>query len=407
MAALDVTSAAAALKVYYSDQRITQLMYKDAPLWAMLPKYTDFYGKNYPLPLKVALSQGRSATFSNAQAQKTPSNYKDFTLTRAKDYSLASIDSESWMASEVNPGAFVKLATDTVDDALGSLKRSLCWTIYGDGSGMLGKVAGASSITSANPAVITLDNAEDIVKFEVGQLLQARNGGTARVFATSVTTATVVKVDRDAGTITTDVDNSGNTDTFTTDTSLNVVGDYNVKATGLAGWIPSSAPSATTFFGLDRTIDPTRLAGVRVSGAAMPKDEAFISAARRIAREGAAPDYAFMNFADYASLEKTLGSRVIYDNVEVAGVGFRGIKISGPTKPITVLADKDAPANKAYLLTMDSWGYYSLKQPVQLLDLDGNRVLREGSADAYEIRCATFGQVGCDHPGANAVLSFT
>ncbi len=407
MTALDVTSAAAALKVYYSDQRITQLMYKDAPLWAMLPKYTDFYGDSYPLPLKVALSQGRSSTFASAQANKVPSNYQKFSLTRARDYSLASIDSESWMASEVNPGAFVKLATDIIDDALGSLKRALGWTIYGSGNGMLGKVAGSTSITAADPAVITLDNAEDIVKFEVGQTLQARNTGTARVFASGVTTALVVAVDRDAGTITTDVDNSGDTDTFTTDTSLNVVGDYNVKAVGLAGWIPSSTPAATAFFGLDRTIDPTRLAGVRVSGSAMPKDEAFISAARRIGREGASPDYGFVSFADYASLEKTLGARVIYDNVEVAGVGFRGIKISGPTRPITILPDKDAPANKAYLLTMDTWGYYSLKQPVQLLDLDGNRVLREGSADAYEVRVGTFGNCGCDHPGANAVLSFT
>lgn len=404
MATLDTSSASAALKVYYSDQRITQLMYKDAPFWALTPKHTDFYGKLYPLPLRVANPQGRSATFSNAQAQKVPSNYKDFNLTRAKDYSLASIDSETWMASETNPGAFMKLATAEIDGALESLKRSLTWTAFGDGSGAL---AAVTSITSANPAVITLTNADDIVKFEIGQLLQARSGATTRIFATGVTTATVVKVDRDLGTITTDVDNSGNTDTIVSGDTLNVVGDYNVKAVGLAGWIPSSAPSATAFFGLDRTIDSTRLAGVRVAGAGLPKDEAYITAARRIGREGAAPDYGFATFSDYASLEKTLGSRVIYDDVEVAGIAFRGIKVSGPVRPMTIIADKDCTANKSYLMTMDTWGYYSLKQPVMLLDLDGNRVLREGSADAYEVRCATYGQFGCDHPGANAVLSFT
>jgi hypothetical protein len=406
MATLDTTSASSVLKTYYSNQRVTQMMYKDAPLYALLPKVKDFYGKIYPLPMRVTNPQGRSATFSNAQAQKTASVYKDFQLTRAKDYSLASIDSETWMASETNPGAFLKLATAEIDGALDSLKRSLAWSLYGDGAGAIGDITAATSITSANPAVITLKNAEDIVKFEVGQLLQARNGASAKVFATAVTTATVVAVDRDAGTITTDVDNSGNTDTLIADTTLNVVGDYNVKLKGLAAWIPATAPTATSFFGVDRSVDVTRLGGVRVTSTGKPLDEAYIDAARRIGREGASPDYGFCGFSRYASLEKTLGSRVIYDDVEVAGVGFRGIKISGPNKPITIIPDRDCPDAKSYLLTMDSLGLYSLKEPVMLLDLDGNRVLREGTADSYEVRCATYSQMGCDFPGANAVMLF-
>jgi hypothetical protein len=404
MATLTVSSAQAALKAYYSTQRVMQLMYKDAPLYALLPKYNDFYGKNYPLPLKVTNPQGRSATFSNAQAQKTASIYRDFTLTRAKDYSLASIDSEAWLASETNPGAFLKLATGEIDGALESLKRSMAWSIYGDGSGALGAV---TSITSANPAVIQLTYVEDIVKFEVNQLLQARSGATTRVFATGITTATVVAVDRDLGTITTDVDNSGNTDTIVAGDTLNVVGDYNAKLTGLAGWIPATAPGATAFFGLDRTTDVQRLAGVRVPSIGKPMDEAFVDAARAIGRAGAAPDYGMVDFSKYASLEKTLGSRVVYDDVEIANVSFRGIKISGPNKPITIMADRDCPSTRSYLLTMDTLGLYALKAPVMILDMDGNKLLREGAADAYEIRCATFSQFGCDMPGHNAVLTFT
>lgn len=406
MAALDISSASAALKAYYSTQRVTSMTYKDMPLYAMMTKVKDFYGKNYPLPMKVTNPQGRSAAFANAQAQKTSTVYRDYTLTRVKDYSLASITSEAIMASETNPGAFLRLATGEIDGALESLKRSIGFSLYGDGSGALGTVSGATSITAANPAVITLKNVEDIVKFEVGQLLQARNGGTGRVFATGISTATVVGVDRDLGKITTDVDNTGDTDAFTTDTSLNVVGDYNAKLTGLAGWVPSSAPSASLFFGVDRTIDSTRLAGVRVASAGKPLDEAFIDAARRVGREGGSPGYAFMGFSRYASLEKTLGARVVYDDVEVAGVGFRGIKISGPTKAITVMPDRDCPEDKAYLMDMDTWALYSLKEPVMILDLDGNKILREGAADAYEIRCAMYAQVGCTFPGANAVMTF-
>lgn len=403
MATLDVSSASAALKVYYSNQRMIQLTYKDAPLYAMLNKVKNFEGSSYPLPMRVTNPQGRSATFSNAQAQKTPSKYRTFQLTRVNDYSLASITTEAILASASNPGAFVRLATAEIDGALESLKRSIAFSLYGDGSGAL---AAVSSISSANPAVITLLNAEEIVKFEVGQLLQARLGGTARVFATGVNTATVAAVDRDAGTITTDVDNSGNTDTIVSGDTLNVVGDYNAKLSGLAAWIPASAPGATPFFGVDRSIDATRLGGVRVSSTGKPLDEAMIDAARRINREGGNPDYAFMSFDKWSALEKTLGSRVIYEEVDVAGIGFTAIVVNGPTGKIRCMADRDCPSNRIYLLTMDTWALYSLKEPIMIVDLDGNKMLREASADAYEVRCAFYGQMGCDAPGQNAVMTF-
>ena len=404
MAALDVTSASSALKVYYSDQRITEMMYKDNPLYALIPKVKDFYGKLYPLPMRVTNPQGRAATFSNAQGQKVASVYKDFELTRKTDYSLASITSEAIMASETNPGAFLRLATAEIDGALMSLKRSIAWSLYGDGTGAIASANAA--LSSANPAVCTLKSAEDIVKIEVGMTIEIRNGGTVRNLGAGATSAAVTNVNRDAGTFTIGTDNSGATATVAAGDTINVVGDYNAKLTGLGGWVPATAPTSTSFFNVDRSVDVTRLGGVRVTSTGKPQDEAWIDAARRLGREGGAPDYGIVGFSKYATLEKTLGSRVQYEDVEVAGIGFRGIKVSGPQKPFTIMPDRDCPDAYGYLLTMDTWGLYSLKEPVMLLDLDGNRMLRESSADQYEVRCASYAQVGCTFPGANAVLLF-
>lgn len=407
MATLDTTAAAAILKEYYSNQRVTQLTYKDAPFWALLNKKKDFQGSSYPLPLRVSNPQGAANTFTNSQSQKTASVYEKFELTRIKHYACASISTESILASSSNPGAFLQLATAEIDGAIMTDKRRLGWQIYGDGTGAIGTVAGASSITSANPAVITLANVEDIVHFEVGQLLQARNTSTPRVFATAVTTASVVKVDRDAGTITTDADNSGNTDTFTTNTSLNVVGDYNVCVSGLAAWLPSSAPSSASFFGVDRTVDTTRLGGVRVTSTGKPIDEAIIDAARRVGREGiGSPDYVFSGFSKYASLEKMLGSRVRYTDVEVAGIGFRGIELSGPQGKMTVMPDRDCPESLQYMLDMSTVGFYSLGEPCMILSEDGNKMLRDYNADSVEIRIGGFGQLGIASPGSCAVLVY-
>jgi hypothetical protein len=370
----------------------------------MVNKINDFYGANYPLPMRVTNPQGRSAAFPNAQAQKKPSNYKTFTLSRASDYSLASISTEAILASETNPGAFLKLATAEIDGALESLKRSISWALYGDGSGSLGPIA---SVSSANPEVITLTNVEDIVKFEIGQTLEARNGATSRIFATGVSSAVVTNVDRNLGTITLGaVDNSGPTTTIVAGDTLNVVGDYNAKLSGLKAWIPDSAPTTALFFGVDRTIDSVRLGGIRLSGTGLPVDEMLVNGARRAGREGANPDQVFMGFSKYSELEKVLGAKVKYIDVEVAKVAFRGIEVSGPQGTIKVLPDRDCPENHIYMLQMDTWALYSLKDPVMIVDLDGNKMLRESSADAFEVRCATYSQLGCDAPGKNLVITF-
>lgn len=407
MATLDTTSAAAILKEYYSNQRVEQLTYQDAPLYAMLKKVKDFEGSSYPLPMRVTDPQGASSVFANAQAQKQPSNYKKFSLTRVRGYSLASIETEAMLASKSNPGAFLQLATAEIDGAIHTMKRRMGWSIYGDGSGAIGTV-GTAGYSSTNPAVVTLSQVEDIVHFEVGQTIQIRSGATVRNLATATTSALITKVDRDAGTFTLgSVDNSGDTDTVVAGDTANVVGDYNAMLSGLAAWIPSTAPTATPFFGVDRTIDSTRLGGVRVSSTGKPIDEALIDAARRLGREGLGkPSDVFCGFSKYAALEKTLGAKIRYKDTEVAGISFRAIEVSGPSGTLAVYPDRDCPENKMYMLDTSSFALYSLGEPIRLLDQDGNKMLRESTADALEVRVGGYFQLGNVMPGSNAVLTF-
>lgn len=417
MSTLDITAAQKALKQYYNKQKLIEMTYKDAPLYAMLTKKTDFYGMaNYPLPFRFSNPQGRAAVFATAQTNKRPSKYGRFELTRMSDYSLASISGEAILASQVDAGAFVKLATAEIDGAIESLKRSICWTLYGDGTGSLGTTT--STVASANLAVVTFTNVEDISKIEVNQTVEVRtSGGTLRTFTGPATTnqLLVTQVDRDAGIFRASGILGENitavSATAATD-KVYVVGDYGttaspVKLSGLAAWVPSTAPTTgDSFMGVDRSADATRLGGIRITSSGLPLDEAYIEAARRIGREGVMPDTAFASFSKYAGLEKTLGARVRYVDDEVAGIGFRGIEISGPGKPIKVFPDRDCPNAFSYVMTMDTAALYSLGEPVQILELDNNRWLREASADAYEVRVGMYGQMGFNFPGANAVMNF-
>lgn len=49
MAALDLTSFDAALKAWYTSDRVENMTYQDNPLLALMPKMTEFKGKNLPI----------------------------------------------------------------------------------------------------------------------------------------------------------------------------------------------------------------------------------------------------------------------------------------------------------------------------------------------------------------------
>lgn len=392
---LDMTSFDAALKVHYTNERIARMAYENNPLLAMLAKTEDFGGKNLPIPIIFATEGGRSASFANAQTNVDEFDIDDFVLTRVSDYAVAHIDNETIEASKGKNDAFMEAVTTSIDEALHSLTRSLAISLYRNGSGSLGRVSNSGPTTT-----ITLTNIEDIVNFYRGQTLvlsTADGGGSLKTGTTKVT-----KVNRDTGVITVATDVSTFTAAGAQNDYIFVQGDYDAKLKGLDAWVPSSAPGATLFFGVDRSVDTTRLGGVRYDGSAQPIEEALIDACKRVGREGGSPDKCFMNFDHWADLEKSLQGRVQYVDLSVDGMlGFRGIQINGPKGPIDVVPDVNCPPGAAYLLQMDVWKFYGLGKTPRIWDDDGNLYLRRTNADGIEIRALYRGQLGCRAPGWN------
>ena len=398
--ALDLNTVTQALKEHYKDLRVKNMVYKDNPLLALMPKYEQFGGENMPIPTQYGIANRRSATFGTGQALDTATSLARFVLTRVKDYSFASITGESIKATESNADAFLKYATLEIDGAIQSLTRSIAIGLYGDGSGKIGQVG--STTGTSGTQTITLSNVEEITNFEVGMVLRIATNTTS---ALENDVLTISEVDRDLGTIKVVItSSSGN---LSAGDALFQSGDYvsasdRLKIFGLEAWIPAGTPA--NLFGVTRTADRTRLAGVPFDGSSMPIEEALVSAASRLAREGGSPDHCFMDYTQFANLEKALGSKVVYDKVssDDADVGFQALSIIGPKGPIRVIADQNCTPNVAYLLQMDTWSLNSLGAAPHILDLDGNRMLRESSADAYEVRVGFYGNVGCTAPGYNS-----
>lgn len=400
--ALDLTTFAAALKEHYTNDTVENMVYMDNPLLAMMTKYESFGGKNLPIPIIHGNPQGRSANFIKAQANKTNTVVKDFVLTRARDYSLASIDNETMEASKGDANSFLEAATTEIDGAINSAARSLAIAMYGTGSGTIGQIDAATTL-SAN--TIQLKKAEDVTNFEVGMTLVVSatdGGGTVRTGKLVVT-----GLDRDLGTVTVNANLSTAISTVASQDFISVEGDYDQKIKGLAAWLPATAPSSSdNFFAVNRSADASRLAGIRFDGTNSPIEEVLVKAASRLAREGGKPDVCFMSYSKYAELENALGSKVQYVDVKVnPEIGFRGISINGPKGTIKIMPDQNCPQDRAYMLQTDVWKLYSLGKAPKILDADGLKMLRDSSSDSVEIRIGYYAQMGCRAPGFNAVIT--
>ena len=396
---LDVTTVTEALKEHYKPLRVQNMVYKDNPLLAMMPKYTKFGGENMPIPLLYANPQRRSATFATGQANTSTSALKQFLLTRVKDYSFTSITGESIKATERDSDAFLRYATMEIDGALHSLTRSLAVAMYRDGTG---SIAQSEDNPNGSYANLTLINKDDVTNFEVGMEIAFYADASGKPGADRGQNRTILSIDRNATTKQITFTANIHVDVAYTD-HLVQAGDVNAKVTGLDGWCPSAAPAATPFFGVDRTTDSTRLGGNRFDGSALPIEEALIGGASQVAREGGRPDVCMVDFATFSNLEKALGSKVVYDEAKGRDVdiGFAAISLRGPRGTIKIVPDQNCQPNVAWMLQMDTWSLNTLGEAPMFLDLDNNRMLRESAADAYEVRLGYYGNCATNAPGYN------
>lgn len=394
---------AAILKTIFPSGLPKDATYKDNPLLALMPKATDFYGEDAKAPLKYAPNAGRSSTFSTAQSNSTNVKNVAFRYQRKSDYAVARITNELILASKNNSGAFVSALKQEIDSAQLNVSNSAAQAVYGNGSGCIGQIAASTTLAST---LIQLANPEDIVFFEVDYRikLSATNGGGS----VKSGVLTVVAVDRELGTITVDQNISSGVATASLGDFISIEGDYDKKMSGLAAWIPSVAPtSGDNFFGVDRSLDVTRLAGFRGDLSALPIEEALIQGGMKIGRDGGKVDHVFMSFQKYADLTKSLGSKVQYVDIMAkdAGIGFQGVKVNLGKSIATVIPDRNCPDNKMFMLQLDSWKLHSLEGMPMILDMDGLKMLRVSNDDAAEIRVGYYCQMACNWPGANGAFS--
>lgn len=316
-----------------------------------------------------------------------------------------------------NAGAFVDEASRTLDNGFRNISNNMAFELFFGGTASRGVIGVVTDVASTT-VTITLSNAQTVVQFEVGMVLQSSStdGGAAITGGGSIIGVQLTSVNRGTGVLVGTVVQGTYSTSWAAGGYLQILGDIGsagastiaglLGLSGLQAWVPASDPaSSDNFWGVNRSADPTRLAGLRYNASSMTISEGITNALAFGNREGAAFDLIVLDFLSYSTLINELGAKVQYvqlehDEVEVA---FEAIHFHSAYGKIPVLADRSCQAQTAWCLTLDSWKLRTLGKAPHILTygMEGLEGLRVGTADALEIRIAYYGNVVNSAPGYN------
>ena len=432
------SSAVAVLKELYIDNAdyVKDMVYKENPWFAVIPKNEDpdgFQGKYIPVPIQYSTPQGRSHTFANAQGNQTPNQYDSFFVYVIQDYVLVTITNLLIEQTKSKAGAFVDEMKREMDGGIRSLSNNIAFELFGSGTATRGFI-GAAGISGPVSGVYSflLSNSQNVVNFEVGMTIQASASDGGAIIPTGTPLVpdlgSVVAVNRNTGQISFTVLQGAPQTDWAASNAITVQGDIPpaggsgsgplgatgsyLALSGLAAWIPSTDPSPTdSFWGVNRSSDPTRLAGLRFNASSYTIEEGLTNALAFLNREGGKPDLCIMDFNSFAGLINQLGAKVQYVQIkhDEADVAFEGVRFHSAYGYITVMADRSCPPLTAYVLTQDTWKLRSLGKVPHVLTygIEGLEGLRVGNADALEVRMGYYGNAVCSGPGFNMVVQLS
>jgi hypothetical protein len=409
MAALDLTIFDPMLKDHYAPGEVAKMAFQDNKALGQLKKSRKKMvgGRKWVQPIGYALPGGGSSTFATAiAAANNTSLYEAWEVTRTKHYRLAQVDNETIQATATGDVDAFEPAFDEFDRALEAESNWINFRFFRSSSGAIGRMTNSGFAVT----VLTLDDPSGCWGVRQGDVLRltANADGTAL----RVGTLTVASVQRTAGTITLTGNISAGVAAAAQNDYVSLQGDATLAPAGLADWVPDAAPSATAFYGVNRTLEPEYLGGVRIDatdGRSIPN--ALVDAVAALDNLGASPDSVWMNPLTFGTLSKqiegkwTQTSAAGYDGKKVASIGYQGFTISQNGHTLTIFTDRCCPTKRIYVLTWSSWTMFSAgSAPMFLQEKAGSIIKVSESSDGYEARIGGYMNFCCATPGWNAVI---
>lgn len=401
MAASTIAQLDFMMKRYFAP-RMTSLTLRKNPFADNLKRDTSFAGSAKEVPVLGTGPQGIANTdLTVAQAYGNSVGYK-FLLTVGDYLAAVPLDNKALEASRNDMGAYAQLKRQEIEELLATIGQKISLDCFGNGGGAIGQRASISSST------VTLSNPSDIVNFEVGMIVNASTGdGSGGSDALKSGDGTVTAVDYNLGKFTYSgtISSAADNDYFFRKAMFagNVSSTAIIK--GLGAWCPSSAPSSTAFFGVDRTAN-SRLGGVRLSSASGTiADRLLDLVTQQQLLYGVDSDMAYLNPLGWVDLSRELASQGIraIDRKNSDGTwNYKSLTLMTPAGEVAVEADKHCPRATAFALATKHLTLLSMNELVHTMNGDGLEMLRASTANSYELRFVSYPQLECNKPTAIA-----
>jgi len=309
-------------KNYYTDAEIESLLFRSSPAAKMFKK-TRIGGKAYVFP--ALYGRGGAAagdmTVAAATAANGTAKVAEFSVTPGTLFSVFNITQQEILASQNIRGAFVPMAVVKMYAATDAFRKLFASALYGSGFGEIGHAVVYTTGGTTGDVVDFADKSL-VVKLDIGSKFVVTNGATpVSSVRTSVNTVTAI---------------SGTVVTFTS-TAIETWGAtdwveiYGCRATntpllpvGLGAWLPTIANRtsatwdsyiATSFFGVDRSVAPDRLAGnfiIRDTGASEKYVDCIVRAVEAVRTAGGDPKLLIINSLDYNKVISEVNAQTTY-----------------------------------------------------------------------------------------------
>ncbi len=370
-------------------------------------------GNEMYVPIRAGMTPAQSKKFGIASSigRKSTGARVAFNVPYDKDFGVSVIENKVIYASMTSLHAFVGAFADETDNAILALRNKRCSALLNDSGqpNAIGRIkaggiaSGRRTITLNNPVMANFEvNME--LEFSTSNAAASRAGGPY----------TIESVDRKGGKITL---------TAALHASI-VVNDYvfrngdrgETALTSFFDYLPGGSTPGS-LHGLNRNIDPLRLAGQKVTKAIGTN---FAKTVREVAASidnlsGRGPNAVYVSplVENKIAAEQEQNINFVTDGgkrmAEITYIGQGRLGFQTSNGVIELVSSPFMPPNKMLLLTEEAFHIGHLKSDFVsfVQDAAGGIYKQAHDSPGREVRLESYGNLCCQAPGLSAQIELT
>ena len=382
---ITLTTADDALKSVYLGVIGNQLNVGANPLLTKIKQTTNnVYGNEIRKTTSFGLSGGVTAgSESGALPKAYNKGYSQFVLTLKNLYGTIEITDKAIRCSQNSAGAFVNLLNEEMESLIKSSTFNLGRMLYGDGSGIIAKVAGSNE---RGDEVIMLDNVKNIMENSVCRFVSGSSYA-------SYDPIIIQAIDRPTGAIMFDRFADANYAGL----SLATLDGLGNEITGLGKIFDNTG----SLYGLDRGKNTWLKSHVK-DGVGTLTETAMQTVIDDI-EEVTGSEIDFISCSAKVRREYQEAISTYRRNVDIMNLqgGFKALSYNG----IPVVADRFVDDDTMYLLSTKDFELCQLCDWQWLEDNDGRIIKQKEGYPVYTATLVKYAELLCNRPNAQAKLT--